>query len=262
MLTAVLCGLKRPFEVGNAHQLLQSAYLHIHPLHFLHPAADALDSAFGLSADVYTWSNCCMSKTLLLASPLPPLLCFAFLSLFKQLCKKAANVLLDPSATPLVKLPLILPLHCILHRPFAFATCFACSSSGTAAWRNFSSNPYVVCTPLLIQSSQKTGLLRRKAKVTLSHSCKQIHTEIWWSFQKCQEVNSNQLYLCRHVKNHHIVSVCVLEKKGREEEKPLQRTKTNPFILKSHREISRKPPQPANPSNLAVLTQSCQRDNL
>lgn len=43
MLTAVLCGLKRPFEVRDAHQLLQSAHLHINLLHFPHPAAEALD---------------------------------------------------------------------------------------------------------------------------------------------------------------------------------------------------------------------------
>lgn len=43
MLTAVLCGLKWPFEVRDEHQLLQSAHLHINLLHFLRPAADALD---------------------------------------------------------------------------------------------------------------------------------------------------------------------------------------------------------------------------
>ena len=201
---------------------------------------DALDSAFGLPADACTWNSCCTSQTLLLASLLPPfiffcfLLAFAFQIVMQEGCKCPSR----PIYNPQWNYPWFSPA---LHSSQAVCICYLLhlhSSSGTAAWRNFSSNPYVEYNPLLIQSSQKTDLLRRKAKVTLSHSCKQIHTKVWWSFQKCQEVNSNQLYLCRHVKKpSHVVSPCVLGKKGREEEKPLQRTNINPFLLKTHRNI-------------------------
>lgn len=182
MLMAVLCALKWSFEVRGAHQLLQSAHLHIHPLHFLRLAADALHSALGSPPDVCTWSNCCMSHTPLLTSFLPrfAFLCPSFAFAFQIVTQQGRKCPSGPTYNPHVKLPLVVPLLSILHGLFTFPACFTCTA--TAAWKNFSSNPYVVRIPLLIESSQKTGLLRRKAKVLLSHSCKQIHTKIWWSF--------------------------------------------------------------------------------
>lgn len=82
MVIAVHCGLKQPFEGWDAHKFLQTAYLHICSLHFLHQAADALgDSSFALPAGVCTWNNCCMSQSLLLVSLLPSSLNLFTLSL-------------------------------------------------------------------------------------------------------------------------------------------------------------------------------------
>lgn len=90
---------------------------------------------------------------------------------------------------PHVQLLLIVPLLCILHRLFTFATSF----TGTGPQALLHEGTYGVCVPLLIQSSPKRGLLRRKAEVTLSQSCRQVHRKNYRPFQKCQDVNSNQL---------------------------------------------------------------------
>lgn len=130
MLTAVLCGLKRPFEVRDAHQLLQSAHLHISLLRFPHPAADALDmpsvwrmhlkQALHVPGPAPGFSPTPFSFVFF--SPSLPLI-FAFQIVMQEGCKCPSR----PICNPLVKLPLILSLLCILHRLFAFATCFTCT---------------------------------------------------------------------------------------------------------------------------------------
>lgn len=92
---------------------------------------------------VCTWSSCCMPQTapgffptsfsfllfffwgvvLVLFSPSP--LDFAFA--FHLVMQKERTRPSTPIYNSLVKLPLILTVLCILHRPFAFAACFTCT---------------------------------------------------------------------------------------------------------------------------------------
>lgn len=87
-------------------------------------------------------------------------------------------VFLDPPHNMLVILPLILPLLCILDRSFTFATCLTCTVLLALMCEGISLLKLMLCASHSIQSSQKTGLFRRKAKATLSHSYKQTCTKI------------------------------------------------------------------------------------